>query len=95
MESSTSVQTAPTSPRIASHYEIGNALGRLNADKPAIARRCIEVVEYARIIRYILNALDGYQDRSGESLDALQRHIRAGRVEVRCIGNEIVVVTPG
>lgn len=76
-------------------YEIGNALGRLNADLPFVGKRCTEVVEYARILRYVLNAIDGYQDRSGESLDTLQRHIRNGRLEVRCIGNRITVVVPG
>lgn len=76
-------------------YETANALGALNAYKPYIARRVTQVVEYARIVRWVLNALDGYQDRSGESLDSLARHIRHGRVEVRCVGNKIVVVTPG
>lgn len=76
-------------------YAPANALGVLNVHKPHIAKRVTEVVEYARIVRYVLNAIDGYQDRSGESLDTLVRHIRRGRVEVRCVGNKIVVVTPG
>jgi len=76
-------------------YTISNALGALNAHKPQIAKRVVEVVEYARILRYVLNAIDGYQDRSGESLDTLRRHIRQGRVEVRCIGGRITVVVPG
>lgn len=89
------METEAASPRINAGYEVANVLGRLNADKPRIARRCTSVVEYARVIRWVLNALDGYQDRSGEDLEALRRHIHQGRVEVRCIGNRIVVVTPG
>lgn len=84
-----------TSPRIEAGYEVVNALGRLNADKPAIGKRCTEVTEYAKIIRWVLNAIDGYQDRSGESLDTLRRHIHQGRVEVRCVGDKITVVVPG
>lgn len=83
-----------TSPSLSSNYEVGNVLGRLNADKPAIGKKCTEVVEYAKIIRWVLNAIDGYQDRSGESLDTLRRHIHQGRLEVRCIGNRIIIVTP-
>lgn len=87
--------SATSSPRIQGGYEVGNALGRLNADKPFLGKKCVEAVEYARILRYVLNAIDGYQDRSGDNLDTLRRHIRQGRVEVRCVGNRVVVVTPG
>lgn len=83
------------SPRVQGGYEVGNVLGRLNADKPFIGKRVVEAPEYARIVRYVLNAIDGYHDRSGDNFDKLQRHIRKGRIEVRCVGSKIVVVTPG
>lgn len=88
-------QAAADSPRISSDYEIGNALGRLNADKPLIAQRCIEHPEYARIVRWVLNAIDGWQDRSGEPVDMVGRLIRHGKIEVRCVGNRITIVVPG
>ena len=71
-----------------------NILGRLQIEKPKIADRVVKVVEYARIIKYVLAAIDGYQDRSGDDLATIARHIRQGRIEVRCIGNRITVVTP-
>jgi len=81
--------------RIENRYEIGNALGRLNADRPFLARRVVQATEFARAVRFVLNAIDGYQDRSGDSLDQVARHIRKGRIEVRRNGDKIVVVTPG
>lgn len=76
-------------------YAPVNTLGRLNADLPFVAKRVTDQVEYARIVRLVLNAIDGYQDRSGETLDEMIKHIRQERMEVRCIGNRITVVTPG
>jgi hypothetical protein len=74
--------------------EIANVLGRLQVEKPFIAARVTSVVEYARIVKYVLAAIDGYMDRSGKDLATIARDIRHGRIEVRCIGNRIVVVVP-
>ena len=74
--------------------EIGNALGALQRDKPMIAQRCVDVVEYARILRYVLNVLDGWMDREGASYDEVARHIRHGRIELRCVGDRVIVVVP-
>lgn len=87
--------TAEGSPRrVEYRREIGNVLGRLQVEKPHIAARVTQCVEYAKIIRWVLNALDGYMDRSGEDLATVARHIRQGRIEVRTIGNRITIVVP-
>lgn len=85
---------ASESPDIKAGYEIANALGRLNADKPFLGKRCTEVVEYAKALRYFLNALHLYKRNSGATLDQIAREIRQGRIELRLDGARIVVVTP-
>lgn len=81
--------------RIETRYEVVNSLGRLNADRPYLAERVMQATEFAKAVVFMLRTLDGYQDRSGEDLETIARHIRAGRIEVRCNGNSITVVTPG
>jgi hypothetical protein len=82
------------SPRVQAGYEVANALGRLNADKPFIGQRCTEVVTYARALRYLINAIHLYRRQSGATYDQIAHDIRRGRIEVRYDGNRIVVVTP-
>lgn len=86
--------TTDSPSRIEYRREIGNVLGRLEVEKPVIAARVTECVEYAKVVRWVLNAIDGYQDRSGDDLATVARHIRQGRIEVRTIGNRITVVVP-
>ena len=78
----------------AGRYEIANALGRLNADRPKLGTRCTSEVTIARAIRYMLHALDLYQQASGRSAEQVARDVKRGRIEVRFDGSRVVVVTP-
>lgn len=83
-----------TSPQVQAGYEVANALGRLNADRPRLGEACVSQVPVAQAIRFMLHALDLHQQNSGHSLERIRRDIRAGRIEVRLSGNHAVVVTP-
>jgi hypothetical protein len=82
------------SPRLSSQYEIGNALGRLNSDRPALGQRCTEIVPIARAIRFMLHALDLHQQNTGHSLEKIASDIRRGRIEIRFEGSRAKVITP-
>lgn len=81
-------------PRAAIGYEVANALGRLNADRPKLGKACTSEVSVARAIRFMLHALDLHQQNTGASAEQIARDIRAGRIEVRLHGSRAVVVTP-
>jgi hypothetical protein len=75
-------------------YEVANALGRLNSDRPKLGARCVEAVPLARAIRYMLQALDLHQQNTGHTVERIGRDIRAGRIELRLEGNRAKVITP-
>ncbi len=80
------------SPRIG--YEVANALGRLNADRPKLGAVCVNEVVKARAVRYMLHALDLYQQQSGRTPEQINRDVATGRIELRLDGHHAVVVTP-
>ena len=90
-----SSSAAPAAGSTAIQYEIVNALGRLNSDRPKLGQACTEEVPVARAIRYMLHALDLHQQATGHSTAKIARDIRKGRIEMRLDGNRIVIVTPG
>jgi hypothetical protein len=75
-------------------YEIANALGRLNADRPKLGARCLDAVPVARAVRYMLHALDLYATQNGLTPERVAHDVVMGRVELRLYGNRAVVVTP-
>ena len=85
---------AVDSPQIETGYEIANALGRLNADRPKLGNRCVNAVPIARAVRYMLHALDLYAQASGRTAEQVNRDIAAGRIELRLDGENMIVVTP-
>jgi hypothetical protein len=84
-----------TSPQASVGYEVVNALGRLNSDRPKLGEACTEQVPVARAVRYLLHALDLHQQATGHSCAKIARDIRKGRIEMRLDGDRIVIVTPG
>lgn len=83
-----------TSPKVSGGYEIANALGRLNADRPKLGVRCTDAVPVAKAIRYALHALDLYAQASGRTAAQVNHDIERGRIEMRVDGDRIVIVTP-
>jgi hypothetical protein len=75
-------------------YEVANALGRLNSDRPLLGARCTEAVPIARAVRFMLQALDLHQQQTGHSTERIARDIRRGRIELRLDGNRAKVITP-
>ena len=75
-------------------YEIANALGRLNADRPKLADACMGQVPVAKAIKFMLQAIDLHQQNTGASPEKIARDIRAGRIELRLRGGRAVVITP-
>jgi hypothetical protein len=49
------------------NYEVGNALGRLQADRPRLARKLIDTTAFARVIEPFLRAIDLYVEERGLS----------------------------
>lgn len=94
MAMATQTPTESGAARVRGGYEIANALGRLNADRPKLGQRCTEEVTIARVVRYFLHALDLYQQATGCSLEHIAHLIRVGRIELRLQGGRAVVVTP-
>ena len=75
-------------------YEVANALGQMNADRPRLGELCTSCVPIAKLVRYVLNALDLYGQREAKDAFLVARDIDAGRVELRCHGARSVGVTP-
>ena len=75
-------------------YTIGNALGRLNSDRPRLADRCVTAVPYARLVRHVLQVLDMYAQQSGKGPEQVAQDVQAGRIHMRSQGNTIVLTTP-
>ena len=75
-------------------YEVANALGRMNADRPKLGAACTSQVPVAKAVRFMLMALDLHQQNTGHSAERIARDIRRGRIEVRFRGGRAVVITP-
>lgn len=80
------------SPRLSGGYEIVNALGRLNADRPKLGARCTDNVALAKVLRLFLHALDLHQQQTGKTVAQINRDIRAGKIEMRFMGPRVVLV---
>lgn len=87
-----SATATPDSPQLSGGYEIANALGRLNADRPKLGARCTENVVIAKVVRLFLHGLDLHQQSTGHSTTRIARDIRAGRIEMRFNGSKIVLI---
>jgi hypothetical protein len=83
-----------TAPEIKTGYEIANALGRLNSDRPKLGEACMSQVPVAKAVRYMLMALDLYQQQTGKSAEQIGRDVARGRIELRLDGNRATVVCP-
>lgn len=94
MAVATSDTTKDAAGTIRSGYEIANALGRLNADRPKLGDRCLDAVPVAKAIRFMLHALDLHMQATGLSAEGVARQIRDGKIELRLNGNMAVVVCP-
>lgn len=80
------------SPQLSGGYEIVNALGRLNADRPKLGERCTSTVTIAKALRLLLHALDLHQQQTGKTVEQINRDIRKGKIEMRFIGPRVVLV---
>lgn len=84
--------TAEQSPKLEAGYEVANALGRLNADRPKLATRCTNVVTVAKAIRLVLHMLDLHMQATGMTPEQVARDVRLGKIEMRISGGEITMV---
>lgn len=71
------------SPKLGGGYEIVNALGRMNADRPKLATACVEKVTLAKVARLVLHVFDLHAQQTARTPERIAHDLATGQIEVR------------